>query len=113
MRKKNHRTLRHYVASSGKIPFLEWINNIKDPTTRLRIRRRLDRLEIGNFGDCKSVGEGVFELRLAFGPGYRIYFADHGGVIIVLLCAGDKSSQNKDIKTAKMYWHDLKERSDE
>lgn len=113
MRKNNHKNLRNYVTSSGKVPFLEWLNNFKDPVTRLRIRRRLDRLELGNMGDCKSVGEGVSELRLAFGPGYRIYFAEKDDVIIILLCGGDKSSQLKDIKTAKIYWHELEERSNE
>ena len=92
---------------------MEWLNSLKDPSTRLRIRRRLDRLELGNLGDCKPVGEGVSELRLSFGPGYRVYFAEQDDIIIILLCAGDKSSQKKDIKTAKIYWHELKERSDE
>ncbi len=113
MRKNNNKILRNYASPAGKIPFLEWLNGLKDPTTRLRIRRRLDRLALGNMGDCKSVGEGVSELRLAFGPGYRIYFAEYDEVIIILLCAGDKGSQTKDIKTAKAYWHELKERSDE
>lgn len=105
--------LRHYKTSTGKIPFLEWLNSLHDPTTRLRIRRRLDRLELGHFGDCDSVGEGVFELRLFFGPGYRIYFAEYDDTIIILLSGGDKSSQLKDIKQAKLYWSELKERSDE
>lgn len=86
---------------------------MKDPVTRLRIRRRLDRIEQGNLGDCEPVGEGVSELRLAFGSGYRIYFAEWDNTIIILLCAGDKSSQVKDIKVAKLYWQELQERSDE
>jgi len=68
---------------------------------------------LGNLGDCKPVGDGVSELRLAFGSGYRIYFAEKDNIIVILLCAGDKGSQQKDIKAAKMYWHELKERSDE
>lgn len=108
-----HKILRNYVTPAGKIPFEEWLDGIKDPVTRLRIRRRLDRVELGNMGDCKSVGEGVSELKLAFGSGYRIYFAEKDEVIIILLCAGDKRSQKNDIKTAKMYWNELKERSDE
>lgn len=98
------------MTLNGKVPFSDWLNSLQDPVTRLRIRRRLDRLEIGNLGDCKSIGEGVSELRLAFGPGYRIYFAEQDDVIIILLCAGDKSSQKKDIKTAKQYWQELQER---
>jgi len=99
------------MTLNGKAPFSDWLNSLKDPVTRLRIRRRLDRLEIGNFGDCKPIGEGVSELRLAFGPGYQIYFTEQDDVIIILLCAGDKSSQKKDIKTAKQYWQELQERA--
>ena len=113
MKKITHKILRNYKDASGKIPFLDWLNSLKDPNIRLRVRRRLDRLEVGNFGDCKSVGEGVFELRLAFGSGYRIYFAEHDDTIIILLCGGDKGTQVKDIKKAKIYWIELKERSDE
>ena len=113
MKKSTYKVLRNYVTLSGEIPFLEWLNKLKDPTTRLRIRRRLDRVEQGNFGDCESVGDGVSELRLFFGSGYRIYFAEWDDEIIILLCAGDKSSQNKDIKLAKSYWQELKERSNE
>jgi len=113
MRKNNHKILRNYATSTGKVPFSDWLNNLKDPSTRLRIKRRLDRLELGNLGDCEPVGEGVLELKLAFGAGYRIYFAEYGDTIIILLCAGDKASQRKDIKIAKMYWQELKERSDE
>ncbi|HSW70065.1 MAG TPA: type II toxin-antitoxin system RelE/ParE family toxin [Gammaproteobacteria bacterium] len=110
MKKNTPRILRNYMTLNGKVPFSDWLNSLKDPVTRLRIRRRLDRLEIGNFGDCKPIGEGVSELRLAFGPAYRIYFAEQDDVIIILLCAGDKSSQKKDIKTAKQYWQELQER---
>jgi putative addiction module killer protein len=113
MRKNNNKTLRNYVTPLGKVPFLEWLNELKDPMTRLRVRRRLDRLELGHFGDCEPVGEGVSELRLFFGSGYRIYFAEQDDVIVVLLCAGDKSSQKKDIKLAKAYWKELWEKSDE
>lgn len=113
MQKCTPKILRNYVTPSGKMPFLEWLNNLRDPVTRLRIRRRLDRIEQGNLGDCEPVGEGIFELKLAFGSGYRIYFAEWDDEIIILLCAGDKHSQKKDIKTAKSFWRELKERSDE
>jgi len=113
MKKNNHKILRNYITLAGKVPLLEWLNKLKDPISRLRIRRRLDRLELGNLGDCEPVGDGVFELRIFFGPGYRIYFAEQDDTIIILLCAGDKSSQTKDINLAKNYWQELKERSDE
>ena len=107
------RVLRTYSTKSGNTPFLEWLDKLKDPITRQRVRRRLDRLEIGNFGDCEPIGEGVSELRLFFGSGYRIYFVEYDDVIIILLCAGDKHTQKRDIEIAKKYWLDLKEKSHE
>lgn len=79
---------------------------------RHRIRRRLDRVEMSHYGDYKPLGDGICELKLDFGPGYRIYFAEKDDVIIILLCGGDKSSQVKDIHTAKIYWRELLERKD-
>ena len=102
--------LRRYVTPSGKIPFKEWIDNLKDTLGRVRIIKRLDKLEAGHYGDCAPVGDGVQELRLFFGPGYRIYFADYDDFLVILLCGGDKSTQSEDIKKAKMYWKELKER---
>jgi putative addiction module killer protein len=113
MEENKKRNLRNYKTQSGKIPFLDWFNSIKDPVVRHWIRRRLDRVELGNFGDYKILEEGVCELRLDFGPGFRIYFAEEGEVIVILLCGGDKSTQEKDIKTAKKYWKELLERSHE
>lgn len=95
MKKNTYKILRNYVTLSGEVPFLEWLNKLRDPVTRLRIRRRLDRVEQGNFWDCEPVSEGVSELRLFFGSGYRIYFAEWDDEIIILLCAGDKGSQKK------------------
>ncbi len=78
-----------------------------------RVFRRLQRVQLGNFGDHKGVGEGIQELRLHFGKGYRIYYAEDGEKIVVLLCGGDKSRQRKDIKQAKRYWSDyLKNKED-
>jgi putative addiction module killer protein len=73
---------------------------------RKRILARIARLEQGNYGDCESVGEGVSELRLFFGPGYRVYFGEDANSVVVLLCGGDKGSQNQDIKQAKVYWQE-------
>lgn len=91
-------------TDEGKIPFEEWYNSLKDKVTKVRVRRRLDRMELGNFGDTKSVGEGVYELRLHFGAGYRVYFTHVGNTVIVLIGGGDKSTQNKDIDQAKAIW---------
>lgn len=80
---------------------------------RHRIRRRLDRVEIGNYGDYKPLGDGVYELKLHFGSGYRVYFAEYDEIIVILLCGGDKSTQSKDIEIAKTYWKELLERNNE
>ncbi|MCC5652183.1 type II toxin-antitoxin system RelE/ParE family toxin [Nostoc sp. XA013] len=78
--------------------------------TQVKIRARLDRVEDGNLGDCKSVGEGVFELKIDYGPGYRLYFGEEGITIIILLCGGDKSTQKQDIDKAQEYWKDYRSR---
>ena len=84
-----------------------------DGRTQVRVESRLDRLYLGNFGDCKAVGEGVQELRLHFGPGYRVYFSVIGKQIVLLLSGGDKSTQEKDITNAKEYHKEFKKRSTE
>ena len=81
--------------------FAEWIDELRDVRGRARIQARIERMAMGNPGDTKSVGEGVFELRIDFGPGYRVYFTRRGREIIILLAGGDKSSQPKDIRTAQ------------
>lgn len=75
----------------------------------MRIRNRLRRIELGNLGNYKSLGAGIYELKFSFGPGYRIYFAEVENTVILLLAGGDKSSQSKDIKRAKIYWRGYKE----
>ncbi len=102
--------LRRYKTSNGCIPFTEWMREMKDKIAQVRIRARLRQLESGNFGDYEPVGEGVLELRIHVGAGYRVYFGRHGIEIVVLLCAGDKRSQQADIKRAKAMWSDWKER---
>jgi len=91
---------RHVIAVLTTEDFDSWLRRLKDRQGRLRILERLDRLAHGNPGDAKPVGEGVFELRLMFGPGYRVYYLLDGGRLILLLCGGDKSSQARDIQTA-------------
>ena len=93
-----------YANENAKEPFTEWLYSLRDVMARKRILARVSRLEQGNYGDCEPVGEGVSELRLFFGSGYRVYFGEHGNEIVVLLCGGDKSSQTKDIQQAKVYW---------
>ena len=81
--------------------FSEWLTGLRDRNARARIQIRIDRLALGNPGDVKPVGEGVSELRIAVGPGYRVYFVQRGEVLVILLCGGDKSSQSRDITSAK------------
>ena len=87
--------------------FMEWRAGLRDSVARKRIGARIDRLSFGNFGDVKPVGDGVSELRLDFGPGYRIYFVQRGNVLVILLCGGDKSSQRRDITNAKQMAQEL------
>ena len=82
--------------------FTDWINGLKDNVARTRIALRVDRLEEGNPGDSRSVGSGIVEMKINFGPGYRVYYTQRGDTLILLLCGGDKSTQSKDIARAKL-----------
>lgn len=101
------RKVQIYIARSGKAPFEQWMHSLRDKQTKARIFTRIDRVRLGNFGDCESVGAGVYELRIHFGPGYRVYFGLHGEVVVLLLCGGDKSTQDRDIEAAKYYWQEF------
>lgn len=98
--------IRIYQRSDGELPFVKWIRGIRDVRGKQKIEARIDRARAGNLGDYSSVGEGVLELRIHFGPGYRIYFGQEGDTFVILLIGGDKSSQNENIKQAKEYWKD-------
>jgi len=100
--------LRIYETASGRRPFEEWLDSLKDKVTVARIAARLNRVALGNLGDVKSVCAGVSELRLPFGKGYRVYFGQDGDKIILLLCGGDKGSQDRDIREAKAYLQDYR-----
>ena len=95
-----------YTDARGQEPFTDWLLGLRDVMGRKRILARVARMQQGNFGDCEPVGDGVRELRLFFGPGYRVYFAERGDEIVVLLCGGDKNSQKNDIQQAKTYWRE-------
>jgi putative addiction module killer protein len=103
-------TVRRYKDASGKELVAEWLAGLRDMRARAKIQARIDRLESGNAGDCEPVGEGVYELRIHYGPGYRVYFCNTGRQIVLLLCGGDKSTQQTDIKLAIACKHDFEER---
>ena len=104
------REIREYETAEGRVPFKEWLFTLRDVQARAKIIARLKRLSFGNFGDCRFVGAGVYELRIHFGPGYRVYFGEDKGVLIILLCGGDKSTQPRDIRKAQILWNDYRER---
>ena len=107
------RELREFLTETGKNPFRDWLVGLRDIQARARIRVRLNRVRLGNLGDCKSVGEGVHEMRLDFGPGYRMYLGLDGDVLVVLLCGGDKRTQSRDVETAKKYWESYRWRKNQ
>ena len=96
-----------YKTDSGAEPFNEYIESLRDRRAVSKIMARVNRAKLGNLGDYRSVGAGVIELRIPFGPGYRVYAGLQGEDLIVLLCAGDKSSQDNDVSNAINYWEDL------
>lgn len=102
------RVVEFYEDKRGRMPFVQWLESL-DIKTQARVRHRLARVEEGNLGDCFPVGEGVMELRLFFGPGYRVYFGEAGKTLVLLLTGGDKKTQTKDIQKAKEYWRDHQE----
>lgn len=99
-----------YRTENGRSPYREWLHSLRDREARARVRVRIDRVALGNFGDWHAVG-GVSELRIQFGPGYRVYFGRQGNTVVILLCGGDKSTQTQDIELAKAYWADYQRRT--
>ena len=102
--------VEYYETLDGSQPVQEWLE-LLDSRTDVRITARIERLQLGNPGDYKSVGKGVYELRIDFGPGYRVYFALSGISIVLLLCGGTKKTQQADIDTAYEYWSEYKKRN--
>ena len=93
--------VRRYLTTAGRNVFSEWLAELADRSAKARIADRIDRLSQGNPGDCKMLGGGLFELRINWGPGYRVYFKQTDKAVVLLLCGGDKSTQARDIKRAK------------
>lgn len=103
-------TIAYYLTETSRKPFKEWLDGLKDITARQKIRIRLDRIRLGNLGNNRFVGGGVYELKIDYGPGYRVYYALDGKSVVLLLLGGDKSAQDRDIVLAKKYWEDHKRR---
>jgi putative addiction module killer protein len=98
--------IRHYLTPAGRDPYQSWLDALKDLDARVAIQRRVERVANGNFGDHRPCGDGVWELRVDLGPGYRVYYALAGRVVVLLLCGGDKRSQQADIARASSDWRD-------
>ena len=106
-------SLRYYVAANGKRPFAEWLRSLPDKNAAARVKIRLDRLRLGNFGDARSLGKGLSELRIDTGPGYRVYFMVEGKSAVVLFRGGDKATRQEDIHRARECLRDYRRRADE
>jgi putative addiction module killer protein len=102
--------VRHYLTPEGKDVYLEWHRKLRDLKARIAIDRRVNRIELGNFGDHKFLKDGVWELRVDVGPGYRVYYAIAGTEVVLLLCGGDKRTQSADIDRARAYWRDWQQK---
>ena len=100
--------LEIFRTAEGRSPFSEWLHELGDRAASARVRVRLARLRLGNFGDTKSLGGGLHELRIDYGPGYRVYFGRAGNRIVLLLCGGSKRTQSRDIEQARTYWLDYR-----
>lgn len=105
---KSMKQILYYTSADNKCPYLNWYNSL-DKSIRKRIDLRIDKLEEGHYGDYKCISEDLYELRCKFGSGYRIYFTEQDDVIILILCAGDKSTQTKDIKKAQEIIDEIRE----
>lgn len=103
--------IRHYVSRAGKDVFDDWLSQLVDARAQAKIASRINRLAAGNLGDCRPLRQGVSELRIDWGPGYRVYYAMLGRVCVLLLCGGDKRKQSSDIERALEYLKDYKERT--
>ena len=102
--------INEYTDEQDKSPYAEWLASLRDARARARVIMQVDRMELGLFGDSEPVGDGLSEVKIHYGPGYRVYYGKEGPDAYVLLCGGHKSTQSKDIKRAKTYWQEHKRR---
>ncbi len=102
--------VKAYQDNAGRTPYAEWLGSLTDNQTKARIVVRVNRMAAGNFGDCKPLRDGVQELKIDIGPGYRVYLSRQGATLVLLLCGGDKGDQSRDIERAIAYLKDWKQR---
>ena len=102
--------LLRYQGKDGREPLTVWLHRLRDRQAHAHVLARLDRLENGNFGQCRALQSGVWELKIDHGPGYRVYYGQVGKTILLLLCGGDKRSQQADIDRAVAYWKEFRSR---
>ncbi len=105
------RVVDYYRTPAGKEPAHEWLSSIKDKLTQAILYKRIRQAGLGHFGNTRNVGEGVWELKINYGPGYRVYYGIHGDELILILMGGSKRTQTGDIKKACAYWIEWKERN--
>jgi putative addiction module killer protein len=103
----------HYTTEDGTDPYQKWVDTVRDNRAKIAVLRRIDRATLGNFGDHKACRDGVSEMRVDVGPGYRVYYFQHGQTLVVLLCGGDKRTQDADINKAVSYRADFLRRMKE
>jgi len=104
-------TINEYMDETGHSPYAEWLGSLRDKRAKAKIIMQVDRMELGLFGDTQPIGDGLSELRIHYGPGYRVYYGKEKQHVYLVLCGGDKSTQSKDIKRVKAYWQDHKRRN--
>jgi len=105
----HERQVRIFRTSDRREPFSDWLGKLRDARARQQVQARIARLRLGKLGDVKPIGEGVSELRIDHGPGYRVYFGQDGPVLVILLCGGEKRTQATDIRSAKAFWAQYKQ----
>jgi len=105
-------TVRHFLSEDERDPLQEWLKKLRDPIAKMQVVKRVNRIESGIFGDHKFCRDGVWELRIDQGAGYRVYYAMSGALVVLLLCGGDKGSQDADIERAIGYWKNWQWRAD-
>lgn len=102
--------IAHFLTPEDRDIYQEWLDNLADRHAKVRVMTRVERLRLGNFGECRPLDSGVWELKIDWGPGYRVYYAQAGQRLVLLLIGGDKRKQATDIKTAVAYWRDWQRR---